>query len=131
MNACPAARQQEPYKALAVLNDDTRKPVVQMGIRDIFRRDRRGPEIVSKKPVGRFQVVGITYVLGKQVLGGVVLDGAIYPGYKLKGGGVALIREIHIQNRKVDFAVEGDQVALVLEGALKLKGGEVIEVYRS
>lgn len=94
-------------------------------------KERVKEEVVSKEPVGRFQVVGVTSILGRQVLGGVVLDGAVYPGYKLKGGGVALIREIHIQNRKVDFAVEGDQVALVLEGALRLKGGEVIEVYRS
>ncbi len=88
-------------------------------------------EIVSREPVGKFQVIGVTSVLGRQVLGGVVLDGAIYPGYKLKDGGVALIREIHIQNRKVDFAVEGDRVALVLEGTLKLRDGNVIEVYQS
>ena len=103
-------------------------------IRRMLGRDKnpeRVIQVVSRKPVGRFKVVGITHVLGKQVLGGVVLEGAIYPGYKLKGGGIALIREIHIQNRKVDFAVEGDQVALVLEGTLKLKGGEVLEVYQS
>ncbi|ASJ08560.1 translation factor [Thermococcus siculi] len=104
----------------------------------LFRRFFRGKnkpeagvEIVSRKPAGKFHVVGITHVLGKQVLGGVVLEGTIYPGYKLKGGGVAVIRGIYIQNREVDFAVEGDQVALVLEGTLKLKGDEVIEVYQS
>jgi hypothetical protein len=100
----------------------------------IFGREGKSEteiQVVSRKPIGKFHVVGITYVLGKQVLGGIVLEGAIYPGYKLKGGGVAVIRDIRIQNRKVDFAVEGDQVALVLEGTLKLKGGEVIEVFQS
>ncbi len=93
---------------------------------------RTGKEnLVSRKPSGRFQVVGVTHLLGKQILGGIVLDGILYPGYKLRGGGVALIREIHIQNREVDFAVEGDRVALVLEGRLEVGEGEVIEVYRS
>ncbi|WP_148882797.1 tRNA-binding protein Pbp11 [Thermococcus aciditolerans] len=105
-----------------------------MGILDrLFGRGRNGGDvqIVSRKPAGRFQVVGVTYVLGKQVLGGVVLEGVIYPGYKLKGGGIALVREIHLQNRKVDFVVEHDEAALVLEGTLKVKEGEIIEVYQS
>jgi len=106
-----------------------------MSIWDRIRRwtDRKmdKEEVVSKKPVGRFQVAGVTSILGRQVLGGIVLDGVIYPGYKLKGDGVALVREIHIQNRKVDFAVEGDRVALVLEGTLKLRDGDAIEVYQS
>lgn len=102
-----------------------------MGILDRFRKKKDEPEIVSRHPVGRFKVSEITYVIGKQVLGGVVMEGVIYPGYKLKGGGVALVREIHIRNRKVDFAVDHDEAALVLEGRLKVKEGEVIEVYQS
>ncbi|ASA76913.1 tRNA-binding protein Pbp11 [Thermococcus sp. 5-4] len=102
-----------------------------MGIFKRFRKKKDEPEIVSRHPVGKFKVIGTTYVLGKQVLGGVVLEGIIYPGYKLKGGGIALVREIHIQNRKVDFVVEHDEAALVLEGKLKVKDGEIIEVYRS
>ena len=101
-----------------------------MGIRDFLRR-KRDPEVVSRHPVGKFQVAGVTSVLGKQVLGGTVIDGVIYPGYKLKGKGVAVVREIHIQNRKVDFAVEGDQVALILDGVLNVNAGEFLEVYQS
>ncbi len=102
-----------------------------MGFLDFFRRKNRGVGIASREPVGKFQVVGITSVLGREILGGTVTDGIIYPGYKLKGKGVAIVREIHIQNRKVDFAVEGDQVALVLEGVLKVNSGEFLEVYQS
>ncbi|NJE85004.1 translation factor [Thermococcus sp. CX2] len=88
-------------------------------------------QIVSRKPVGKFRVEGVTYILGKQVLAGIVLDGVIYPGYKLRDGGIALVREIYIQNRKVDFVVEHDQAALLLEGKLKAEPGEVIKIYQS
>ncbi|WP_457752001.1 tRNA-binding protein Pbp11 [Thermococcus sp.] len=102
-----------------------------MGILDRFRKKTEEVEIVSRRPVGRFKVIGTTNILGKQVLGGIVLDGIIHPGYKLKDGGIALVREIHIQNRKVDFVVEHDEAALVLEGTLRVKEGEIIEVYQS
>jgi len=102
-----------------------------MGFFDFLKKQRESIEVASRKPVGKFQVVGITSILGRQVLGGIVIDGVVYPGYKLKGNGVAVVREIHIRNRKVDFAVEGDQVALVLEGVLKVNTGEFLEIYQS
>ncbi|NJE75331.1 translation factor [Thermococcus sp. ES12] len=101
---------------------------------DIFKRFRRkvnGPEIASRHHIGKFKVVGTTRIPGKQVLRGIVLEGIIYPGYKLKGGGIALVREIRLQNRRVDFIVEHDEAALVLEGVLKVKEGDILEVYRS
>ncbi|AFL94851.1 hypothetical protein CL1_0645 [Thermococcus cleftensis] len=101
-----------------------------MGILDRFRK-KGEVEVVSREPVGKFIVAGVTYVLGKQVLAGIVKEGLIYPGYKLKGKNVALIREIYIQNRKIDFAVGGDEVALLLEGHMEVKTGEVLNVYRS
>ncbi|USG99972.1 translation factor [Thermococcus argininiproducens] len=94
-----------------------------------FKRER--VEIFSRKPVGRFKVEEVLNILGKQVIIGEVLEGVIYPGYKLKGRGVALIREIQKDRKKVDFALEYDRVGLVLEGTLGVEGEEILEVYQA
>ncbi|NJE26677.1 translation factor [Thermococcus sp. MV5] len=101
-----------------------------MGIFDRFFRKER-VEVVSKKPVGKFKVEGVLNILGKQVIIGEVLEGVIYSGYKLKGRGVALIREIQKDRKKVDFALEYDRVGLVLEGTLSVEEGDILEVYQA
>lgn len=104
--------------------------MVRMGLFDRFFRKER-VEVVSKKPVGKFKVEEVFDILGKQVIIGEVLEGVIYPGYKLKGKGVVLIREIQKDRKKVDFAIEYDRVGLVLEGTLSAEGGEILEVYQA
>jgi len=94
------------------------------------RRDTAEIEIVSRRPVARFNVEQALNVLGKETLIGTV-EGIIYPGYKVKGESAALIREIQKDRKRVDFAVDGDRVALVLEGKTNAKKGEVLDVYQS
>ena len=97
----------------------------------IFKKSKRDVEkieIVSRKPVGKFKVFQI---LGKHVLSGEVVDGIIYPGYKLKGRDVGVIMGIEKGHRKVDFAVSGDNVALILENKVEVEEGEILEVYQS
>jgi len=101
-------------------------------LRKFFRRRENAEEIkiVSRNPVGKFRVEQSLNVLGKETLIGEV-EGIIYPGYKVKGESVALVREIQKDRKKVDFAVDGDRVALVLEGKTNAKKGDVLEVYQS
>lgn len=94
-------------------------------------RDIEKIEIVSRKPVGKFRVLQVFQILGKQALSGEVIDGIIYPGYKLKGRDVGIIMGIEKEYRRVDFAVSGDTVALILENNMKVEKGEVLEVYQS
>ncbi|ADT83050.1 tRNA-binding protein Pbp11 [Thermococcus barophilus] len=106
-----------------------------MGIfRRIFKKPKREVnkiEIVSRKPVGRFRVLQVFNIFGKQVLAGEVIDGIIYPGYKLKGRDVGIVRNIEKNRKKVDFAVSGDVVALMLENKMDVNDGELLEVYQS
>ncbi|NJE61613.1 tRNA-binding protein Pbp11 [Thermococcus sp. 21S7] len=89
-----------------------------------------GEFIASRKPVARFRVEQTLNILGKETLIGTV-EGIIYPGYKVRGRDIAPIREIQRERKRVDFAVDGDRVALILEGRANAKNGEVLEVYRS
>ncbi|MCO6040547.1 tRNA-binding protein Pbp11 [Thermococcus alcaliphilus] len=102
-----------------------------MGLFDIFKKKEGGVEIFSKRPVAKFKVEKVFEIFGREVLVGEVVEGVIYPGYKVKGNGAALIREIQKERQKVDFALEYDKVTLVLEGKLNTKAGEILEVYQS
>ncbi|WP_010479108.1 tRNA-binding protein Pbp11 [Thermococcus zilligii] len=106
-----------------------------MGLLDrVFRRakDENPLEIVSIKPVGKFRVEKSLTVWGRQVLIGEVLEGVIYPAYKVKAGkSVALIYRIEREHREVEFAAPGDRVALILEGEVKVRENDEIEVYQS
>lgn len=42
-----------------------------------------------------------------------------------------MIYKIEKERKTVDFAIDGDTVALILEGDLKAKPGEVLEIYQS
>ncbi|WP_227738771.1 tRNA-binding protein Pbp11 [Thermococcus eurythermalis] len=101
-------------------------------LKKFFGRQGKAEEIkiVSRNPVGKFRVEQSLNVLGKEMLIGEV-EGIMYPGYKVKGESVAIIREIQRDRKKVDFAVDGDRVALVLEGKTNAKKGDVLEVYQS
>ena len=88
-------------------------------------------EVVSRRPVGRFRVEKTLRVLSRQVLMGEVVEGLIYPGYKVKGRKASPIMEIERERRKVDFAVTGDRVAIMLEHEIPCEEGEVLEVYQS
>ncbi|NJE54742.1 tRNA-binding protein Pbp11 [Thermococcus sp. 21S9] len=104
-----------------------------MGLFDFLRRPREGESgefIASRKPVAKFRVEQVLNVLGRETLIGTV-EGIIYPGYKVKGRSIALIREIQRERKRVDFAVDGDRVALILEGKTNAKKGDVLEVYQS
>ncbi len=104
-----------------------------MGLFDFLRRPRTGESrefIASRKPVAKFRVEQVLNVLGGETLIGTV-EGIIYPGYKVKGGNIAIIREIQRERKRVDFAVDGDRVALILEGKTKAKKGDVLEIYQS
>ena len=96
----------------------------------IFKKGDK-PKIVSRKPVGKFRVLRVFQVLGRQVLIGEILEGIVYPGYKLKGKDVGIIMAIEKEHRRVDFAVLGDIVALILENKMRAEKGEVLEVYQS
>lgn len=102
-----------------------------MGLFDIFKKKESGVEVFSKRPVAKFKVEKVFEIFGREVLVGEVVEGVIYPGYKVKGKKAALIREIEKERQKVDFALEYDKVALVLEGKLNTKAGEILEVYQS
>ncbi|ASJ00085.1 tRNA-binding protein Pbp11 [Thermococcus gorgonarius] len=107
-----------------------------MGFLDrLFRRgskDENPLEIVSRKPVGKFRVEKSLTVWGRQVLIGEVLEGVVYPAYKVKADRkVAIIYRIEKEHRDVEFAAPGDRVALILEGRIKVKKNDEIEVYQS
>lgn len=99
-------------------------------IRRFFKKSEE-IEIFSKKPVAKFRVERVFNILGKPAIIGEVLEGIIYPGYKIKGKDVALIRKIQKDHRDVDFAIEYDRVALLLEGNINVKENEILEVYQS
>ncbi|WP_297499247.1 tRNA-binding protein Pbp11 [Thermococcus sp.] len=104
-----------------------------MGLLDFLRGKKTktdGEFIASRKPVATLGVEGVMNVLGKETVIGTV-EGVIYPGYKVKGRGIAIIREIQKGRKRVDFAVDGDRVALILEGKINAKKGERVEVYQS
>jgi translation initiation factor IF-2 len=103
-----------------------------MGPFDFLRRrnGETGEFIASRKPVAKFRVEQVLNVLGRETLIGTV-EGIIYPGYKVKGRSIALIREIQRERKRVDFAVDGDRVALILDGKTKAKKGDVLEIYQS
>lgn len=94
---------------------------------------KKGEEIetFSKRPVAKFRVERAFNIRGRPAIIGEVLEGIIYPGYKVKGKNVALIRKIQKDHRDIDFAIEYDKVALLLEGNISVKESEVLEVYRS
>ena len=90
-----------------------------------------GTEIVSRKPVGRFRVERVLRVTHRQVLIGEVLEGLVYPGYKVKGRKASPIMRIERERRRVDFAVAGDTAALILENEIPCEKGEILEIYQS
>ncbi len=102
-------------------------------LRRLFKRDQKDSEtdVVSRRPVGRFRVEKTLRVLSRQVLIGEVVEGLIYPGYKVKGRKASPIMGIERERRKVDFAVTGDRVAIMLEHEIPCEEGEVLEVYQS
>lgn len=102
-----------------------------MGLFDIFRTKDDAIEIVSKRPVAKFKVEKVFEIFGREILVGEVVEGVIYPGYKIKGNGAALIREIQKDNQRVDFALAYDEVALSLEGRTNAKVEDILEVYQS
>ncbi|AEH24106.1 tRNA-binding protein Pbp11 [Pyrococcus yayanosii] len=103
-----------------------------MGLLDrLFGRKIERIQIASREPIGSFRVEDVFRVMGRHVLVGEVLGGVIYPGYKVKGEGVAEIYKIQMERREVEFAISGDRVALILEGSLKARKGDVLEVYRA
>ncbi|ASJ06542.1 tRNA-binding protein Pbp11 [Thermococcus pacificus] len=100
----------------------------------VFRRakDDNPLEIVSREPVGKFRVSKTLRVMGRQVLIGEVLEGVVYPAYKVKAGRkVAIIYRIEKGHREVEFAAPGDMVALILEGEVEVGKNDEIEVYQS
>ncbi|AIF68735.1 hypothetical protein PAP_01475 [Palaeococcus pacificus DY20341] len=96
----------------------------------IFKRDIHN-EIASRNPIGKFRVKKELKSGEKQALLGEVLEGVIYPGYKLKGDGVALVRRLKQGDKEIDFAVEYDEVVILLEGKIRVKENDILEVYQS
>ncbi|MBP1911809.1 tRNA-binding protein Pbp11 [Thermococcus stetteri] len=87
--------------------------------------------IASRQPVGKFRVERVLKVASRETLIGEVLEGIIYPGYKLKGPSVGVVRAIEKDRKKADFAVAGDRVALIMETSTKAEKGQILEVYQS
>ncbi|WP_054841321.1 tRNA-binding protein Pbp11 [Thermococcus peptonophilus] len=103
-------------------------------IRIFRRKEHKGEGIASRQSVGKFRVEKVLKVAFREVLIGEVLEGIIYPGYKLKGGPSVggVIRAIEREHRKVDFAVTGDRVAIMMEAPpTKAKEDQILEVYQS
>ncbi|AFK22547.1 tRNA-binding protein Pbp11 [Pyrococcus sp. ST04] len=105
-----------------------------MGIFEFFKRKKEGKNekitIVSKKPVAVVKFQKKMKILGREVIIGTVESGIIKVGYKIKGKGTGIIMEIEKNREKVEFAIPGDEVALMLEGSLgSVKEGELLEVY--
>jgi len=103
-----------------------------MGLFKIFSKKKdHGEFIASKRPSGKFRVE-ITFKVGtREALVGEVVEGIIYPGYKLKGPSVGVVRSIEREHEKIDFAVSGDKVALIMESPTGARKGDVLEVYQS
>ncbi|WP_232462894.1 tRNA-binding protein Pbp11 [Thermococcus sp. P6] len=99
-------------------------------LKRIFRRGEN-TEVASREPVGRFRVEESLKTPSGPVLVGEVVEGLIYPGYKVRGKGVSPIMWMELDGRRVDFAVEGDRVAITLEKWIPCEEGEELEVYRS
>jgi translation initiation factor IF-2 len=107
-----------------------------MGLLDKFFKKEGEPqgekiEVVSKHPVAVFQVESVLNIAGREVIIGTVEGGLVYPGYKVKDGGTAIIYAIERDHKSVDFAVDGDKVALMLDGKVEAKKGKTLEVYQS
>ena len=102
-----------------------------MGILDWFRKRNGESKTVSRKPIGKFRAEKALKVINRQVLVGEVTEGLIYPGYKVKGKAVSPIMGIERSRKRVDFAVAGDRVALMLEYEIPCEEGEELEIYRS
>jgi translation elongation factor EF-1alpha len=100
-------------------------------LRRILKGEETEEDLVSREPVAFFSVERVMNVMGRETLVGRVEGGIVYPGYKIKGRGVALIRAIEMEHRRVEFAVDGDKVALILEGKAGTKKGMTLEIYQS
>jgi len=99
----------------------------------LFKRGDEGEAgevIIEKEPSGRLRVDNCLVMPVGRVVIGEVLEGVIYPGYKLKGGGVAVVMGIEKEHKKVDFAIVGDLVALFLDGSIECEKGDELEVYK-
>ncbi|WP_456365532.1 tRNA-binding protein Pbp11 [Thermococcus sp.] len=97
------------------------------------RGEEEGSEerIIEREPAGRFRVENCLILPVGRVVIGEVIDGVLYPGYKLKGeDGVAVVMGIEKEHRKVDFAIAGDLVGLFLDGDIECMEGDELEVYK-
>ncbi|NJF24330.1 tRNA-binding protein Pbp11 [Thermococcus sp. Bubb.Bath] len=91
-----------------------------------------GIEIVSRHPVASFHVESVLRIGEKVTIIGTVEGGMVYPGYKVKGKkNAALVYIIEKDRKRVEYAVDGDKVALILEGRIETKKGDTLEVYQS
>ncbi|NPA47625.1 MAG: translation factor [Thermococci archaeon] len=103
-----------------------------LGIRRGSGEDEAAVEIVSRKPVGTFAVRETFRVGSRMALTGVVESGMAMPGYKVRGkNGAAVIYRIERGRSAVDFVVDGDEAALILEGEFRVERGERLEIYAS
>ncbi|ASJ02202.1 translation factor [Thermococcus profundus] len=102
-----------------------------MGLLGFLRRGNQSVEVVSRRPTGRFRVEKKLTVLNRQVLVGEVVEGIIYPGYKVKGRKASPVMRIEKDHREVEFAISGDKVALILEREIPCEKGEDLEIYQS
>jgi hypothetical protein len=80
------------------------------------------------RPTGRIEVLK-QYEGGKNHLRVRVLDGLMYPGYRVSKKERVPIRRLMMKDREVDFAVEGDIVDVILDGELDAETGDTLEVY--
>ncbi len=95
-------------------------------LRRIFGGKRGGLE--PGRPTGRIEVLEQCEG-GKNHLRVRVLDGLVYPGYRVSKKERAPIRRLMMKGREVDFAVEGDIVDVILDGELDAKAGDTLKVY--
>ncbi len=94
-------------------------------LRYVFGRGRK--KAGTDNPVGRIKILR-TYGEGTG-LRAEIIDGLVYPGYRLSRKKRVPIRRLRMEGRDVDFAVEGDTVDVSLEGELNAEPGDTLEVY--
>nr|7ANU_A Chain A, Pbp11 protein [Pyrococcus abyssi GE5]7ANU_B Chain B, Pbp11 protein [Pyrococcus abyssi GE5] len=80
--------------------------------------------------VGKVKVENILIVGFKTVIICEVLEGMVKVGYKVrKGKKVAGIVSMEREHKKVEFAIPGDKIGIMLEKNIGAEKGDILEVF--
>ncbi|BAA30333.1 tRNA-binding protein Pbp11 [Pyrococcus horikoshii] len=95
-----------------------------------FKRKGEDEKDVTGKPVGKVKVESILKVGFRDVIICEVLEGIVKVGYKVKKGKkVAGIVSMEREHKKIEFAIPGDRVGMMLEKNINAEKDDILEVY--